>query len=123
MSKRAVTVDLETSLSQARKVMSEHAVRHLPVLDGTKIVGLLSERDLSKLEGFSMLDINLVSVPDAMSENPYVVEPKTPVFEVVRTMRRNRYGSAVVADGGKVVGMFTTMDALGLLGTMLDPSD
>ena len=123
MSKHAVTVDLETSLSQARKVMAEHAVRHLPVLDGDKIVGLLSERDLGKLEGFAILDINLVSVPDAMSEDPYVVGPHTPVVEVVRAMRNNRYGSAIVADGGKVVGMFTTMDALGLLGTMLDPSD
>lgn len=123
MSKRAVTVDLETSLAEARKLMAEHAVRHLPVLDGPKIVGLLSERDLGRLEGFSILDINLVSVPDAMSADPYVVAPDTPVVDVVRQMRKKRYGSVIVAEGDRVVGMFTTMDALGLLGTMLDPRD
>ena len=105
-------VDLETSLPEARKLMSKHGIRHLPVLDNGKVVGLLSERDLGKLEGFPMIDFNIVSVPDAMSDEPYVVSPGTSALEVLQTMRDKRYGSAIVAEDRKVVGIFTTHDAL-----------
>ena len=115
MTEAVHTISLETSLPDARKAMENYGVRHLPVLDGNNIVGLLSERDLGKLEGFPMVDLAVVSVPDAMSEVPYIVTPDTPVVEVVRTMREKRYGSAVVAESGKVVGMFTTTDALAML--------
>jgi acetoin utilization protein AcuB len=121
MSATVHTIDLETSLPDARRRMTELGVRHLPVLDGRNIVGLLSDRDLARLEGFPMVDFNLVSVPDAMSDDPYVVGPKTPVIDVVRTMREHRYGSAIVADHGRVVGIFTTTDVLGLTLAMLEP--
>ena len=112
MTRSVHAVDLETSLPQARKLMSKHGIRHLPVLDNGKVVGLLSERDLGKLEGFPMIDFNIVSVPDAMSEEPYVVSPSTPALVVLQTMRDKRLGSAIVAEDRKVVGIFTTHDAL-----------
>jgi acetoin utilization protein AcuB len=56
-----------------------------------------------------------------MSDDPYVVGPKTPVIDVVRTMREHRYGSAIVADHGRVVGIFTATDVLGLTLAMLEP--
>jgi acetoin utilization protein AcuB len=123
MSKRVHVIDMETSLPKARQLMTEHEVRHLPVVDGSKIVGLLSERDLGKLEAFPMLDLNLVSVPDAMSDEPYVVTPNTPLIEVVRTMRSKRLGSAIIGEGSHAIGIFTTMDALGVLVAMLQPGD
>ena len=119
MSETIHTVGLETSLPAAREMMQRHGVRHLPVVDGDKLVGLLSERDLGRLEGFPMVDLNLVAVPDAMTEHPYVVPPDTPVVEALRTMRRERYGSAIVVEDGRVVGMFTTTDALGMLADLL----
>lgn len=119
MSQKVQVISLETSLPQARKLMEFHGIRHLPVLDGDNIVGLLSERDLGKLEGFPMVNLDLVSVPDAMVEDPYVVDPDTPLLEVVRQMRSRRYGSAIVADAGRVVGIFTATDALDVLVDML----
>ena len=119
MTRSVHAVDLETSLPQARKVMSQHGIRHLPVTDHGKIVGLLSERDLGKLEGFPMIDFNIVSVPDAMSDDPYVVSPGTSALEVLQTMRDKRYGSAIIAEDRRVVGIFTTHDAVGALITVL----
>jgi acetoin utilization protein AcuB len=89
------------------------------VVDGQQIVGLLSERDLIQLEGFPMVDLNLVSVPDAMSSPPYVVEPNTPVVEVLRKMRDERMGSALVVEHGKLVGIFTLTDAVSILISVL----
>lgn len=109
------TIPMETSLPEARRLMTESRVRHLPVMDEGKLVGLLSERDLGRLEGFSWVDLALVSVPDAMVDVPYVVSPETPFIEVLRTMLAHRYGSALVSDQGRLVGIFTTTDALAWL--------
>lgn len=109
------TIGMESTLPQARDLMQQHGIRHLPVVDGSKLVGLLSDRDLARLEGFPMVDFNLVSVPDAMSDEPYVVSPDAIARDVFRTMHEKRYGSALVAEDGKVIGVFTTTDALRVL--------
>ena len=112
MTKNVHAIDMENSLPTARRLMEEHGIRHLPVTDGSKIVGLLSERDLGKLEVFPMLSMSMISVPDAMSDNPYVVAPDAPMIGVLEKMRDERLGSAIIADDGKVVGIFTATDAI-----------
>ena len=109
------TIDMESSLPVARRVMEEAGVRHLPVVDGGRIVGLLSERELGKLEGFPMVDLNLVSVPDAMSIAPYVVGPNEPLADVLETMLERKLGSAVVAVDDMPVGIFTKHDVVRVL--------
>lgn len=113
------TISMEKPLPHARALMLEHGIRHLPVLDGHKLVGLLSDRELARLEGFPLVDFKLVSVPDAMSDEPYVVAPDAPAVEVLGTMRDQRYGSAIVCEDSKVVGVFTTTDALRVLAETL----
>lgn len=113
------TISMERTIPDARAVMLEHGIRHLPVLDGQKLVGLLSDRDLARLEGFPLVDFTLVSVADAMSDEPYVVTPDSPAVEVLGTMRDERYGSAIVCEDSKVVGVFTTTDALTVLAETL----
>ena len=54
MTEHVHVISMESTLPAARKLMAEHQIRHLPVMDGRHVVGLLSERDLSKLEGFPM---------------------------------------------------------------------
>ncbi len=112
MTKNVHAIEMENSLPTARRIMEEHGIRHLPVIDGSRIVGLLSERDLGKLEIFPMLNMSMISVPDAMTDNPYVVAPDTPMVEVLEKMRDDRMGSAIVAEDGKVVGIFTVTDAV-----------
>ena len=113
------TISLETSLPDARAAMRRWHVRHLPVIDGTRLVGLLSERELARLEGFPMVNLDLVSTADAMAESPYVVAPDTPLHDVVVHMGQHRLGSAIVSDGERVVGIFTTTDALQVLATLV----
>jgi acetoin utilization protein AcuB len=113
------TVDLETSLPDARRLMQAHGIRHLPVLDGARLVGVVSQRDVVALETSPFIDTSTVSVHDAMAEVPYAVPPETPLREVVQVMAENKYGSVVVIEGERVCGIFTTVDAMAILAEML----
>lgn len=109
------TVDMTTPVKEAHEIMKKTGIRHLPVLDGERIVGLLSSRELDMLRLLSLSGLAISSVSDAMSDEPYLVSPDTPARDVVREMRANKYGSAVVTENRKVVGIFTTMDALDIV--------
>lgn len=113
------TVRLETSLEEAHRIMRDQSVRHLPVLDGDKLVGIVSERELEMLRSFPIIDMALTSVSDAMADETYVVEPGTSLQQVVRTMAEHKYGSALVAEGSQVRGIFTTTDALAVVDLLL----
>jgi acetoin utilization protein AcuB len=114
------TIARHRSLAAARKLMMDHAVRHFPVLDGGKIVGLLSERDLLLVEALPNVNPTDVRVEDAMVEDVYTATPETPIGEVVETMIARKLGSTVVVDGEHVVGVFTTLDALRALHDLLE---
>jgi acetoin utilization protein AcuB len=113
------TVDIETSLPEARRLMHAHQVRHLPVVDGARLVGLVSQRDIVALETSPYIDTSTVSVQDAMAEVPFAVPPETPLREVVQVMAENKYGSVVVVEGDAIRGIFTTIDAMGVLAELL----
>ena len=114
------TIGRTHSLTAARKLMREHQVRHLPVLDGGRIVGLVSERDLAMVEALPGVNPTDVRVEEAMVENVFTVEPDTPIGEVIGTMIARKVGSAVVLEQERVVGVFTTIDALVALRELLE---
>ncbi len=107
------TIGREQTLAIARELMRAFDVRHLPVLEGGKLVGVLSERDVNLLETFRDVDPHKTRVEEAMSPVPYSVTGGTSLARVAHEMAEHRYGSTVVVDDhGKVVGVFTTTDAL-----------
>jgi acetoin utilization protein AcuB len=114
------SIGQEQPLAQAHKLMRDHQIRHLPVLHGGKLVGVLSDRDLHLIETLRDVDPETVTVEEAMSPTVYTIAPKAALDEVVREMARHKYGCAVIEDGGKVVGVFTTVDALRAFADMLE---
>jgi acetoin utilization protein AcuB len=104
------SIGTDQTLAKAHEMMKTHAIRHLPVLSGGHIVGMLTDRDLNLIEAMKGVDPHQVKVDDAMGTNVYSVSPETPLDEVVATMGEKKYGSAVVLQNGKVVGIFTTVD-------------
>jgi acetoin utilization protein AcuB len=113
------SIGVEQSLSKAHAMMREHGIRHLPVLHGGKLLGMLTERDLRLVESLAGVDPTKVKVEDAMSTVIYSVGPDSPLDEVVATMAEHKYGSAVVMHNEKVVGIFTTVDACRALAELL----
>jgi acetoin utilization protein AcuB len=104
------SVGAEQPLVQADAMMRQHGIRHLPVLHGGKLVGIVSDRDLKLVESIPDVNPKLITVSDAMTADVYSVSPETPIHEVVQSMAVHKYGSAVVMEHGKVVGIFTTVD-------------
>ena len=102
----------------AHNVMRQHGVRHLPVLEGGKLVGLLSQRDLHLVETLQDVDPATTTVDEAMTKDVYITGPDAALDEVASQMAEHKYGSAVIVERGKVVGMFTTVDALSALATL-----
>ncbi len=108
MSSPAITIEAERSLSTALRLMRDHDIRHLPVLEQGMLVGLLSERDVERVQGGQ--DVRNLAVRDVMAPAPFCVSPDANLPAVLREMVAQKYGSAVVVEGERVVGMLTTID-------------
>ncbi|WP_375767910.1 CBS domain-containing protein [Archangium gephyra] len=119
MTRTVHTIGTQSPLAEAHRIMNEHAIRHLPVLEGGKLVGVVSMRDLHLIETLKGVDPKEVAVEEAMAQDAYTVPPGTALLEVARTMAMHKYGSAVVARDGRVEGIFTTIDALKALEALL----
>ncbi len=113
------TIGLDQKLTQAHRVMREHQIRHLPVLDGGALVGVISERDLHLIETLGDVDPEMVTIEDAMTSPVYSVAPDASLDEVSKEMAEHKYGCAIVRDQGKVVGVFTTTDGMRALHELL----
>ena len=106
------TIGAEQTLAKAEKMMNDYKIRHLPVLKGGQLVGILSEGDVRLVESFRDVDPEKVKVDEAFTPDPYVTSPKANLEEVCAQMVLHRYSSVLVCDNQKLVGIFTWIDAL-----------
>jgi acetoin utilization protein AcuB len=120
MTPSPLTILPTSSLSKAVKIMRDHQVRHLPVIEGGRIVGVLSQRDILIMESLPGVNPTEVRVEEAMVQDVFTAAPDTPIGEVVETMIERRLGSTIVSDGEHVLGVFTTTDALRALHDLLE---
>ena len=119
------SIDVDAPLENAHKLMREHRFRHVPVMSGGEIVGVLTDRDIKLVLGpdFGSPDEEELRVRDAYVERPCVVPASTPVAKVARVMAQNRIGSAIVTKHGKLVGIFTVTDACRALAEIIGDHD
>lgn len=119
MSPAPQTVGRDISLESAKEIMSSLAIRHLPVVQGDTVVGIVSDRDIQIVETLAKSARSSLLVDDAMTREVFVVDPETSLKEAVVAMQKGKVGSAVVVKNGKVCGIFTTIDALRALSDFL----
>ena len=119
MTPKPWTIDRFATVETAERVMREHAVRHLPVLDGRDLCGIVSDRDLHVVRNLVDTDPANLRVELAMTDRPFVVTGDTPLDEVVEIMGRQKYGSVVVVGHDGIEGIFTAVDACEALAQIL----
>jgi acetoin utilization protein AcuB len=109
------TVGSEQTITFAQKMMRKYEIRHLPVLHGGELYGIVSDRDLGMIAGLNEVNPDATTVEEAMTQEAYTVAKETAMFDVLREMLEHKYGSAIIIEGNKIIGILTTHDALKLL--------
>ena len=121
MTPAPVCVQLDADLADAVDLMEQHNIRHLPVMDGETLTGVVTDRDLAMIESLLPEEWESICVAEAMTPEPYTVQPDAALWEVAKHMAREKFGCAVVTDErGAVVGLFTTSDALRVLADLAE---
>jgi acetoin utilization protein AcuB len=124
-----VAIDASAHLSDAVTLMEAHGVRHLPVVRGGILAGLLSERHLRDAmpSVLTLSDpvarkrfLSATRVTQVWIESPKTISPQAPVAVAIHAMRNLRAGSLPVTDGkSRLVGIITSGDLLNLLERLL----
>ena len=111
-----VTAREDLSIDELQALMKRHAIRHLPVVRGDVVVGLISDRDVRLVAGLSLAEKLQVRAGDIMITEPLTVAASAPLQEVALKMASLKVGSAIVNDEeGRLLGIFTAVDALNAL--------
>lgn len=114
------SIGADQPLKTAIEMMKKYSVRHLPVLKGGNLVGILSDRDVKLAQGLRGFDPETTRVDDISTEEVYITEPNAPLNEVVGRMAEKRIGSAIIVQNHKLVGIFTSTDAMRVLGEVFN---
>ena len=119
MTKDPYTITANASITDAVALMREKNLKRVPVVDGDKVVGILTQSDIQKVSptkatSLSIFEINyLLSkliVKDAMTKNIITIESDSLLEEAAVIMRQNRIGTLPVVENGKLVGIITESD-------------
>jgi len=116
-----VTLKPEDTLNLANDLISLGRIRHIPVLEDGRLVGLLSERDLigaaaTQIFGLKQKSksalLKSVLIKDVMKKRVITVTAETKIAEAARLMADKKIGCVPVMDDGRLVGLVTTTDIL-----------
>lgn len=108
MSSPVHTVTPRTTAADAVALMRRHRIRHLPVMEGDRVVAVVTDRDLQGVEAD-------VPVSAVMSHPVVVVSPRTGIDKAARLLFDRRIGSLPVIEDGRLVGILTQTDAVAAL--------
>lgn len=120
MTRSPECIGLDDSLERAAQMMQEFGIRHLPVLEGGRPVGMLAERDIALASAFASQGLDRIKVAEAMSRIPYCATPDTPIYAVAEHLASRKLDAALVMSGPRILGVFTITDALSLLAKLLE---
>lgn len=124
MTRNPITVDPDTLVLDAQKIMRQNKIRRLPVVEKGKLVGIITQHDLlqaapSPATSLSIHELNYLlskmQVKEIMKKNPLTLTPDTPFEEALRLGREKKIGAFPILEDGKLVGITTESDAVALL--------
>ncbi len=125
MTSSVKTVQITDSLKSARYLMDNESIRHLPVMRGDVLVGILSDSDFNRLNFATLFNkedhnseqalLETLTIEQLMTFKPVTVEPTATVKEVTDIFKEEHFRALPVTENGKPVGIVTVTDVLDFL--------
>lgn len=108
MARELITIPKDSSIKEAMMTMKKHGIRHLPVIENNRLVGMVTESDIRAVHLASMIEE--ISIADIMLTNPLTISPETPLEDAARLLIENRISGFPVIENDRLLGMITTTD-------------
>lgn len=122
MSVKIITLKRDDDLETAEHLFKKHKIRHIPVVDGDAIIGMLSYTDLLRIsfadavdedeENIESLVYNMFTIEQVMAKNVVTVTSDTSIKEVAEILAKKEFHALPVVDKGRLVGIVTTTDLI-----------
>ena len=121
MTRSVLTTSPETSIALALRLIHEHRIRHLPVVAGTKLVGIVTDRDLRSISPSPATALTpdeityrmgTTRVETCMTHDVITISPQTDVVQAARRLLDGKFGCLPVIADGQLVGLVTAVDLL-----------
>lgn len=122
MAKNIIKLNLSDDLTKAEALFKKHKIRHIPVVNDHKIVGLLSYTDLLRVsyadavddeeEGVESIVFNMFTVSQVMAKDITVISPETTIKEAAKILAKNEFHALPVCKNEVLVGIVTTTDLI-----------
>lgn len=110
--KGLLTVDSQTTVRRAAKLMAQKKRCAVMVVDSETLVGIFTERDAVFRVLARGLDVDTTPLADVMTPSPQTIEPDRPFGQALLLMHENGFRHVPVVSGGRLMGLVTARDAL-----------
>ena len=125
MTKNVITLNHTDELETAEKLFKSHNIRHIPVVSGDKIIGMLSYTDLLRISFADAIDeeedsvdtvvYNMFTIEQVMAKNLVSITSNTIIKEVAEILAKKEFHALPIVDNNKLVGIVTTTDLINYL--------
>ncbi|KAB1153880.1 CBS domain-containing protein [Tenacibaculum aiptasiae] len=122
MSKNVITLSSTDDLLRAEELFKRERIRHIPVVSGSEIKGMLSYTDLLRISFADAINddetdvdtvvYNMFTIDQVMAKNLVTVSSSTTIKEVAEILSKKEFHALPVVDEGKLVGIVTTTDLI-----------
>lgn len=122
MTKSVITANINDSLHEVKHQLSKHKIRHIPILRGKDLVGILSHNDIMRLSFGTVFDgqedaddaiFDMLTIPQVMAHNPRTVLESDTIQDVAQVFAAEHFHALPVLDqDGILVGIVTTTDVI-----------
>ena len=121
ITKNVVKLNLQDDLTKAESLFKKNKIRHIPVVNGNKIIGMLSYTDLLRISFVDAVDddevidatvYNMFTVEQVMAKNLITINPETTIKEAAEIISNKEFHALPVCEGSLLVGIVTTTDLI-----------
>ena len=124
MSENLITLNINNSLADAKKIFEEHTIRHIPIVSGKTIIGMLSYADILKVsfpdvtideKNIETFVYDMFTIEQVMTKNIYIIPPNSTIKEVGLLLADKGFHALPVVEDEELVGIVTSTDLIRFL--------